>query len=309
MSIHVSNPLVSIVIITYNSERFILETLESIKNQTYENIELIVSDDCSTDKTLEICESWLKESKERFKRIEIIKVQKNSGIIANTNRGISAARGEWIKGIAGDDSLLANCISANVEFAKQNPEAKFITSKVQHIKENGDLIYNAKTYGESYRKFYFNLSPKGQLKAYARMPVFLNAPAFFFKKEIAKVIGSKDEEFKIYEDTCAIFRLNGMNQKVFFLDAYTVKYRIHENSASRTSNVKIKDLRDHEMMLIFDKFRKKHLNKMNLIDLSVYYENWLNFKYNGFFGFKGRSVLLKLSLFQWYLKYLDLKMK
>lgn len=306
MNIQSNKPLVSIVIITYNSEKFILETLESIKKQTYENIELIISDDCSTDNTCKICELWLKESKERFKYTELIQSQENSGIVANTNRGINAARGEWIKGIAGDDLLLENCIDANVQFAQENPNARFITSKMQNISENGELIHNAKIYGESYRKLYFNLSAEKQLKAYARMPVFLNSPAFFFKKEISDVMANKDGEFRIYEDTCAIYRVNGMNQKVFFLDDYTVKYRIHENSISRSADVRINDLRNKELALIFDKYSKKHLNKLNLIDLSVYYENWLNYKYKGFFGYKGMSVLLKLSLFQWYLKYLDL---
>ena len=50
-----NNPLVSINVITYNSSKFVLETLESAKAQTYQNIELIVSDDCSTDNTVEIC--------------------------------------------------------------------------------------------------------------------------------------------------------------------------------------------------------------------------------------------------------------
>ncbi len=52
--------LVSIVVITYNSAKFILETLESSKAQTYKNIELIISDDCSTDNTVEICQQWIR---------------------------------------------------------------------------------------------------------------------------------------------------------------------------------------------------------------------------------------------------------
>jgi alpha-1,3-rhamnosyltransferase len=52
-------PLVSVVIITYNSSKYVLETLESAKAQTYQNIELIVSDDCSTDDTVEKCREWI----------------------------------------------------------------------------------------------------------------------------------------------------------------------------------------------------------------------------------------------------------
>ena len=60
------NPLVSIIVITYNSSKYVLETLESAKAQTYQNIELIVTDDCSNDNTVEICRKWIEENKERF---------------------------------------------------------------------------------------------------------------------------------------------------------------------------------------------------------------------------------------------------
>jgi alpha-1,3-rhamnosyltransferase len=72
----IEQPLVSIVVITYNSSDYVLETLESAKDQTYKNIELIISDDCSTDNTVEICKNWLEENKERFKHTELITVKK-----------------------------------------------------------------------------------------------------------------------------------------------------------------------------------------------------------------------------------------
>ena len=63
--------LVSIITPTYNSAKYVLETLESIKSQTYHNIELIISDDASQDNTVDICELWLKENKERFRNSDL----------------------------------------------------------------------------------------------------------------------------------------------------------------------------------------------------------------------------------------------
>ena len=80
--------LISIVVITYNNSNYIEETLESIKSQTYNNIELIVSDDCSTDKTVEITEEWIDKNRDRFANVKLITTPVNTGISKNCNRGL-----------------------------------------------------------------------------------------------------------------------------------------------------------------------------------------------------------------------------
>ena len=55
--------LVSISVITYNSSKYILDTLDSVKAQTYPNLELVISDDCSTDNTIDLCKDWVKRTK------------------------------------------------------------------------------------------------------------------------------------------------------------------------------------------------------------------------------------------------------
>ena len=99
------NKLVSVRVVSYNSAQTILDTLESIRKQTYQNIELIVSDDCSKDNTVELVYNWLEANKSRFVRTELITVPFNTGTSANVNRSIKACHGEWIKGIAADDIL------------------------------------------------------------------------------------------------------------------------------------------------------------------------------------------------------------
>ncbi|MGC9375868.1 MAG: glycosyltransferase [Bacteroidales bacterium] len=296
------NPLVSVIVVTYNSSRYVLETLESIRVQTYKNIELIICDDSSTDETVELCRDWVSKNKDYFKNIELITSNKNTGISANSNRGIMAAKGTWLKLIAGDDLLLDNCILENLLFVKDTPNAKFISSKVQPINNSGKHLNHQSSKYDAFKNLYFTLPAKKQLKMYARLPVFLNSPSFFLKKEVFKIINYFDEEFRIYDDICLIYRANSNNVKIHFLDKFTVKYRIHENAISRNNNTEIEERRKKEQILIFNKYRRKNLNKWNLIDLSVYYETWLNYKYKGFRGFKMVSILQKFSFFYWYLK-------
>ncbi len=301
-----NNPLVSIIVVTYNSSNFVLEALESAKDQSYKKVELIVTDDCSTDNTREICKKWIEQNEQRFVRVTLITSEKNTGIPANCNRGIKTCKGEWLIFIAGDDVLLENCIHDNLSFVKENPNAKFISSKVKNINEVGELLNTKRSLFDAFIKFYFNQSAIKQLKIYSRRPVFLNSPTFFIKRELIVAVDYFDEMFKIHEDMCLIYRVNGINEKVFFLDKNTVKYRIHENAISRNMKSSLETRRNEEKFLVFNKYRKKHLSILNLIDLSIYYDTWLELRYKGFFGLKGVRILKKLSLFYWYLIYLNI---
>ena len=74
----IKQPLVSIIVVTYNSSQYVLDTLESIKKQMWQNIELIVTDDCSTDSTLEICSNSVEKNKHNFIRTKIITYHRNT---------------------------------------------------------------------------------------------------------------------------------------------------------------------------------------------------------------------------------------
>lgn len=303
-----NSPLISIIVVTYNSAKYVLETLESAKLQSYKNIELIVTDDCSTDDTINICENWIQNNRKYFVNVELISNEINTGIAANCNRGILKTKGEWLKFIAGDDILLENCISDNLLFIKNNPDAKFITSEIQYIDHQSKIIEYRSSQYEGYKKKYFKNSAKEQLRLYARLPMFLNSPAFFIRRRTIIDVGCFDENYRIYDDMCLIYRTNGSDIKVNHFDLFTVKYRIHDNAISRSTNCMIEDIRKNEQILIFKKYRKIHLNKLNLIDLSVYYEIWLNYKFKGIFGHKASNILHRLSFLHWYLKYLNFKL-
>lgn len=294
-----SNPLVSVVMITYNSARYVLETLESVKNQTWQNLELIISDDCSTDDTLKICTDWLSENKDRFAATKLITVAQNTGIPANCNRGLRAMQGDWMKSISGDDILLENCIADNIEFARNFPEASFIASDVREIDDQG-LLIREKVINEGIIFLTDFSSVKKQLKAYARWPAFLNVPSFFCSREVIVNMGYCDEDFKIFEDTTMVIRIMEKGYRLFYMKKPTVAYRIHQNSVSRS--MKIDDRREKEALKVFLKYRKKYLNILNPLDLSIYYEVWLRFIYKGINGRKGDTLLRKLSLYFWYMR-------
>ena len=301
---NIEKSLVSVVLITYNSSRYVLETLESVRNQTWDNIELIVSDDGSTDDTITICSNWLTENKDRFYNTVFITVTENTGIPANCNRGLRAVNGQWVKIISGDDILLNNCISDNLDYAQRFPESSFIVSDVKEIDENS-IIVRDEVVNEGLNYIAKMSSVKKQLKAYTRWPVFLNVPTFFCKTEVIVKVGYCDEEFKIYEDTTMVIRIFEQGSRMHYMKKPSVAYRIHNNSISRSGEMN--DRREKEFFKVFKKYRTNHLNILNPLDLSVYYESWLRFKYKGIYGIRGDSILRKMSLLYWYMKFHGVK--
>lgn len=130
-------PLVSFIVTSYNYEKFIIKTLESIINQAYKNIELIIVDDCSCDKSQELIEHFINCNQD--KRITFIKNSTNKGQLASMLTGLASARGEFISFIDSDDILLPEYAMAHIKIHMVTSVA-FTSSLIAEIDEN-DVIH------------------------------------------------------------------------------------------------------------------------------------------------------------------------
>lgn len=238
--------LVSIIVITYNSEKTILETLESIKAQKYKNLEVIISDDGSRDKTLNICKKWIKENNNFFIRIQIISSEKNEGVIKNVNKGCKESKGEWIKIIAGDDILFENCIVDNLKYVMKNKKINFLFSRVKTIEANERILPKRK------KDFFYKYSASKQYNCLL-IANFIMAPSSFMNSKKLSSFNYFDEDFNVIEDLSFYLKITSQNEKIYFMDKITVGYRINENSISNKINLNfLKDLEKIEK-----KFNKK----------------------------------------------------
>lgn len=231
-----NNPLVSINVITYNSSKFVLETLESAKAQTYQNIELIVSDDCSTDNTVEICREWIEKNKDRFVRTELITVEKNTGIAANCNRAVKACRGEWIKGIAGDDALMHNCIDVYIDHIKEFPNKLVLYSNVAHY--IGTLKEEQRQ--EIFKTENLKIS-QPEIKAKEQFEILLRinkvwAGSLFIARKIFDEIGYYDDSVRLWEDRPMLLKITKNDIKLHFVNFISCKYRLNPNSVQSQKN-------------------------------------------------------------------------
>ena len=103
---------VSVITPMYNCEKFISETIESVLNQTYTNWEMIIIDDCSTDKSKQIVKQYI----ERDKRIRLIALNENSGAAVARNKGIEVSSGRFIAFLDGDDLWESNKLEKQIQF-------------------------------------------------------------------------------------------------------------------------------------------------------------------------------------------------
>lgn len=234
------NPLVSIVVITYNSSKYVLETLESAKEQTYQNIELIVSDDCSTDKTVEICEQWLEMNKNRFISATLIRAEKNSGIPANINRGIEKANGLWLKIIAGDDVLYRDAIENVILTTNDNPQIEILLTQIEVFREifepENSITISPKDWEKS--KILNDWVDSNAQIEYLLSGFHFPAPGFYLKHELIREVGGYDERFKLIEDIPFFLKVLIKGKKIYFKPIPTVKYRKHsENLTAVNENI------------------------------------------------------------------------
>jgi len=228
-----NNPLVSCAVISYNSATTILETLESIKEQSYHCIELIISDDGSKDNTIEVCSDWLNKNSNRFVRAELLTTPHNTGIPANANRAVDACQGEWLKLIAADDKMLSNCVEDCMAFVRENPNVKWFASMFRKYKNT----FDEQNFIETNQKAEITFSEKNiteQLKCLAwTMPI--KAPTLFLNTAFIKEIRFDTAYYHEDEPFC----LNALEkgEKCYFLKKETVCYRIHDSLSHTNSKL------------------------------------------------------------------------
>jgi len=226
------NPLVSIVVITFNSSMYVLETLESAGCQTYKNLELIVSDDGSTDDTVEKCNAWIEKKKDRFVRAKVLTADCNTGIPANCNRAIRECKGKWIKTIAGDDILLPECITINMEYIISSSEdisILFSTVFSFSVKE-GKYVIDEINKNERLQHF-STLCAKQQFEVLLTSNI-ISAPSGFYTRELLLEY-PYNELYRNMEDYPEWLKLTYHGVKLFFMDKPTVMYRCDNSSATR----------------------------------------------------------------------------
>lgn len=181
-------PRVSIIVPLYNEERFVIETLKSIKLQFYKNFECLIINDCSTDHSVEVTEKYIKGDK----RFKLIHHEQNKGLAASRNTGIAESTGEYIQFLDSDDLLTPFALFRKVN-AIQKKNSKFVAGSYSVIKPEKENFPFFKTFMEN------NAPTSGKridfISCHGECPFPVHAP--LLKTEIIKSAGGFDESLKL----------------------------------------------------------------------------------------------------------------
>jgi glycosyltransferase involved in cell wall biosynthesis len=206
-------PLVSICIPVCNAERFIAETLESALAQTYQNFEVIVSDDASIDRTVEVVLRYVEHG------VRLIEQPKNLGMHGNWNAVIRASSGKYVLKLDADDLIMPDHIAEQVAVFEEHPEVVFAHCACRLINANGRFLGYERSIHGSFIRTGIEEWPRYVFGPRAVNIVTLRRSAY-------DAVGGYDERYQ-YSGDWAMHRALLKIGSVFYNDRVLASYRLH----------------------------------------------------------------------------------
>ena len=287
------NGLVSIIIPTHNRCNLVTETIDSLLNQTYKNIELLVIDDHSTDKTKECISKYA----EQYSFIRYFQSEKN-GACAARNLGISKSRGEYVQFMDDDDVVHEDFIRKRLNILTANEQIGFVTCNMYYFQ--GDLSNRIKS-------FKMDDIPHDINSHLLRSA--LPAPLFLFRRSTILSIGFWDEDCLRFQDIRYYHRLFLKGIQGFWLPDYLYYVRVHQHSISKNADIRTLN----SIIGVYRNIRKewsaenkltKRLSRiLCLLSFSVISSNW---RRNKIWAFKNIVFLIQKDMdgFVFFLRFL-----
>ena len=226
-NIEIKSPKVSVVVRAYNVEKYILECLESLCNQTLKDIELLVCEDCSTDGTLDIAKSVA----EKDSRVKILAKDKNQGTLLNRKSGVDAATGEYVMFLDGDDYYSTDaCEKAYNAIKEQNTDILQFGTNVFAEKDGfEDFIKGVKEYLK-YPEEKIIVPVNGGLLSYkyVKEKMNFNLVTKIYKSDIAKIAFKEcpKERMNMGEDLLQVYLLLFFSMSYGFIFDLLYNYRV-----------------------------------------------------------------------------------
>jgi glycosyltransferase involved in cell wall biosynthesis len=221
-----NKPLVTVIMPVYNGERFLFEAIESILNQSYKDIELIVIDDGSTDRSVEIINSF------ESPKLNFIQNKKNLGVCETRNKGFKLARGEYIALMDADDISVNDRIKKQVLFMEENKEYGLISANYESFREHPFGVKR------SVKRL---LNNSEQILAYLLFTNVICCPCSMIRTNIISdnnlyfdTTLQMSEDFDLWKRISAVTKITNINEVL-------LKYRKHTTNSTKKRSILNRD--------------------------------------------------------------------
>lgn len=235
------NPLISVIVPVYMTERYIGACIESLMNQTYKNIEIILVDDGSKDMCPQLCDLYASKDS----RIKVIH-KENGGLVSGRKAGILASKGEYIGYVDGDDWIGPGYYQSMLDAIEDNNADIVIAGFCRDLFGKSERMQNAIPpgiyEGESLVFFYKNMISYGDFFNHGITTYFWNK--LFRRDAIYSYQLAVDNSFFVLEDGSAVFPAMLAAKKIIVTDNFAYHYRQREGSMLKTvTNLKVESAR------------------------------------------------------------------
>lgn len=224
------NRLVSIITVSYNSEKTIAESINSVLDQTYKRIEYIIIDGASTDRTVSIIRKYEKKALDSGVEYQWVS-ESDKGIYDAMNKGLSMANGDIIGILNSDDAYSKDAIQTLMKYLPEDHRRSVYHGEIQKIDARGNLLF---------------LSNKGEIKSRKQvcnqMPI--NHPATFVGSDVYETIGFYNTRYKLSADYEFVVRAYTSGTPFIYIDHVLTSMRIQGDS-EKVSNLLIQLKEDY----------------------------------------------------------------
>ncbi|AJC94519.1 glycosyltransferase family 2 protein [Campylobacter volucris] len=277
---------ISIILPTYNVEKYIARALDSCINQTFKNIEIIVVDDCGSDKSIDIA----KEYASKDERIKIIHNKENLKLLRARYEGVKVANSPYIMFLDPDDYLELNACEECVKILHENSDIDLICFNYRKIYKNMkfDDVYYSKCF-YSLKNFYAFLFLKYPYIQWSIWGKVLKKEIYL--KTIKYLDLNNDEKINIAEDVLVYLFYLMQTTKIKTINNILINYFIRDTSLANGNN--------SEQLLYIIQGHKDIILKLENLNKSIFFDSKINKKLYNYFIY-----ILKKEMYQYYFNYL-----
>lgn len=248
-------PLISVIIPLYNSEKYIAECIKSVLEQSWSNVEVIVVDDGSTDNSLAVAKGFEAEN------VKVLS-QQNNGASAARNKGLQEATGDYIQFLDADDLLRGDKLLVSFESLAGHsnaisvcPVIHFNNQDLDHLSQLRPSAYELEFYKTSTDPFEFLLNLYGVKNNRSSM---IPLHCWLTPANLIKKAGKWDESLTVNDDGEFFCRVILQAQKIVFTDQTVCYYRKYSNTTSVSAGKSDKDLESQYKAIML---KKQHLER------------------------------------------------